>query len=70
MSTTSKRPWSEVAHIEHLEGRCGGKFWFLTLACGHFKSVRMTARPSIFPLTPLGIRCSFAPKKVRCLLCP
>lgn len=69
------KPWREVVHIEYSQGERGGQYWWLTLECGHHKSV---------PIPPLriefGLIVSFgnrsrapkkrtAPERCRCLLC-
>lgn len=60
----SKR--SEVTHIETREGRRGGRTWWLTLACGHFKSVRV---PRVLPFQVAFRKLTFAPKYVKCWGC-
>lgn len=61
-------PWSEVVHIGENTGAHGGRFWVLTLACGH---IATRSNPVPKNLTEMfgrrGLR--FAPKRVRCYVC-
>lgn len=74
-STLMSKPWRKVVHIEHSTGERGGEYWWLTLECGHHKSV---------PIPPYRIEFSVmvtfgkqrrspkkrtAPERCRCLLC-
>lgn len=60
--------WKDVVHIREGKGPRGGEYWFLTLECGHHKSVpRPPFRPEMV-MTMLR-RPSGAPKRVRCLYC-
>ena len=61
------RPWRNVEWIDSHVGPKGGEYWFLTLSCGHHKSV---AKPSFKHGLEIGsTRTNFAPYRVRCLLC-
>lgn len=72
------KPFREVVHIHHQTGARGGRVWFLTLACGHHKAVRMPriemARGDAVPIwtgkKPPRRKKLEAPFKCRCLICP
>jgi hypothetical protein len=67
----------KVVHIEHQTGPRGGESWFLTLECGHHKSVPMPRfRPNL-DLVLVKVRESHtprrkkftAPKSCKCPIC-
>ena len=60
------KPWRIVRHIENRIGPHGGRYWLLTLECGHLKCAR---KPCLRPYQ-IFRRIRFAPKKVACLVCP
>lgn len=65
------QPWRKVTHIENrykdLKHEVGSSLtWFLTLECGHFKSVHGGTLRSMRGSIP---KLRTAPKKVRCLIC-
>lgn len=59
-----KDPWRQVEHIKTESTRAGKKCWVLTLNCGHM-AVRYWK--SLTYRIVNGF--TFAPKKVRCILC-
>lgn len=74
-STLMTKPWRKVVHIEHSIGERGGEYWWLTLECGHHKSVPVPPyRIEFGVMVTLGKRCRApkkrtAPERCRCLLC-
>ena len=56
------RGFRRVVHIEHRTGRRGGRWWWLTLECGHFKSVHVP------PFRHLFQKVRQAPRKLKCLM--
>lgn len=63
------RPWREVTHIATRDTRGGGKCWFLTLVCGHYKTVSVPFANNPV-LAVRRRRIILAPQRVRCVLCP
>ena len=64
------RPWRQVVHIETRDTRGGGRCWFLTLECGHFKAVSIPyARPAVHLLGLFSGKRRLAPERVRCIVC-
>ncbi len=56
----STGPWRDVVHIRVLH-----RSYWLTLSCGHFKSVKRSI-PKCFSF---GVKPRFAPKRVHCMFC-
>lgn len=56
----------DVTHIKDCTGPHGGRYWFLTLSCGHFKAVRM---PHYRLAQAITRPIKFAPKRCQCLIC-
>jgi hypothetical protein len=56
----------EVVHIKDSVGPHGGRYWFLTLSCGHFKAVR---QPHFRGVQAIVRPIRFAPKSVHCIVC-
>lgn len=69
-------PLREVVHIEEGEGARGGKYWWVTLECGHHKGIqqRYTKSPErLFGVLTSGrvtLDQLMCPKRARCLFCP
>jgi hypothetical protein len=63
------KPWRDVVHIADNTGPRGGRYWTLTLECGHhaFRPV-----PVIAPDKMAAVfgRVRTAPHRVRCYFCP
>jgi hypothetical protein len=60
---TSRDPWCRVEHIEIHEGPKGGRYYWLRLECGHFKSVTI---PNFCFIRP---KLHLAPRRCRCWHC-
>ncbi len=72
------KPWRTVVYIEESEGPKGGRYWTLTLDCGHhaFRPIpRLNIAAAISPIVlmtkhrrrPPLVRT--APQRVRCIFC-
>ncbi len=59
------RVWRKVVDIKECAGSKGGRYWGLTLECGHYLS---HARPP-FRRGVLNFKPQFAPKKKLCSIC-
>lgn len=66
MKATDRAPLQKVVKIDYVDGDRGGRSWFLTLECGHFKSARIPKfrverieQYSKTPSPPERCRCSF-----------
>lgn len=62
------KTWSDVIKIEDSEGRKGGRYWWLTLSCGHGTARR---KPRFDPARHIlnSTKGLFAPRRVVCLVC-
>jgi len=59
--------WKKVTHIKICEGTRGGRYYFLTLECGHFKSIAIPPFREYMMMVPFKPR--NAPEKVICPIC-
>ncbi len=56
------RGFRRVTHIEHRTGARGGRWWWLTLECGHSRSVHNPPFRHVFQ------KVRHAPRKLKCLM--
>ncbi len=72
MKSTGKKkptgPWRKVAHIEINEGAKGGRYYGLTLECGHYTTVTIRPFNPSRILMP-GYKVQLAPQRCRCWHC-
>lgn len=65
----AKHPLRQVVYIAEREGPRGGRYWMLTLECGHLATRDIPSPKCVVRSLMQGNVPSFAPEKVKCIIC-